>query len=109
MDGRSTSLLCMAPTELLLATAAVLGALSSATFAFVAWAQRPRYRRGRRVFAANASLSSSALPTHTPSRRDEGSSLPPHSPRTRGGLVDGSVADVEDGAWVRSAGVSFSR
>ena len=99
----------MALTELLLVVAAILAALSGAIFTVVLVNQRPRYRRGREVAGAWVNLSSSALLTHIPCRRDEGSSMSLHSPRTRSAVLDGSVADVVDDTWVSSAEGLLSR
>ncbi len=99
----------MALTELLLVVAAILAALSGAIFILVLVNQRPRYRRGREASWARVNLSSSALLTHIPRRRDEGSSLLLHSPRTRSAVLDGSVADVVDDTWVSGAEGLLSR
>ena len=99
----------MALTEMLLACAALLAALSCAIFTVVAWVSRPRYRRGRQPLWLTVIFSSSALPTRIPSPQDEGSSLAFHSPRIRNDLIDGPVADVESGSWVGGAEVSYCR
>lgn len=96
-------------TETLLVCAALLAALSAATFTLVIWLMRPQYRRGRRSFLASVGISPSAPSTRIPSLQDEGSSLAFHSPRTRSASEDESVADVAIGARVGGAEVYFSR
>ncbi len=95
----------MTPSELLLALAALLSSLSGAILAFVIWAKRPRYRRGRRSLVIFEGASSSAPPVPSPSRPDEGASQSFRPPRTWTDMRDVPVADVEDDAGAGGAGV----